>query len=80
MGLLEGVGLRDIVVQTYKFSTRREATQVQRYRFQDMWRMLCRSLSLYIKNPAFRRYMAERGHLPENVFEYLGYAIFVGRR
>ena len=33
MGLLEGAGLRDIVVQTYKFDTRREATQVQRYRF-----------------------------------------------
>jgi len=80
MGLLEGAGLRDIAVQTYKFDTRREATQVQRYRFQDMWRMFYRTLFLYIENPDFRKYMAERGHLPKGLFEYLGYAIFVGRR
>ena len=80
MGLLEGAGLRDIVVQTYKFDTRREATQVQRYRFQDMWRMFYRTLFLYIKNSDFRKYMAKRGHLPKGLFEYLGYAIFVGRR
>ncbi|HHE71627.1 MAG TPA: class I SAM-dependent methyltransferase [Chloroflexi bacterium] len=80
MGFLEDAGLRDIVVQTYKFSTRREATQVQRYRFQDMWRMFYRTLLLYVKNPAFRRYMAERQHLPKDIFEYLGYAIFVGKK
>ena len=80
MGLLEGAGLRDIVVQTYKFDTRRESTQVQRYRFQDMWRMFYRTLLLYVKNPTFRKYMSERGHLPKDIFRYLGYAIFVGRR
>lgn len=80
MGLLEGVGLRDIVVQVHEFDTRREATQVQRYRFPDMWRMFYRTLFLYIKNPAFRKYMAERRHLPTDLFKYLGYAIFVGRR
>jgi len=80
MGLLEGAGLRDIVVQTYKFSTRREATQVQRYRFQDMWNMFYRTLLLYIRNSAFRKYMAERRYLPKDLFEYLGYALFVGGR
>ena len=80
MGLLEGAGLRDIVVQTYKFDVRRESTQVQRYRFQDMWRMFYRTLFLYIKKPAFRKYMAERGRLPKDIFEYLGYAIFVGEK
>ncbi len=80
MGFLENAGLRDIVVQTYKFSTRRESTQVQRYRFQDMWRMFYRTLFLYIKNPAFRKYMAKRQRLPKDIFRYLGYAVFVGRR
>jgi len=80
MGLLEGAGLRDIVVQTCKFDVRRESSQIKRYRFQDMWRMFYRTLFLYIKNPAFREYMAERRHLPKDIFEYLGYAIFVGRR
>ena len=80
VGLLEDAGLRNIVVKTYKFNARRESTQVQRYRFQDMWRMFYRTLFLYIKNPAFRKYMAERRYLPKDLFEYLGYALFVGRR
>jgi arsenite methyltransferase len=80
MGFLENAGLRDVVVQTYKFDTRRESTQVQRYRLQDMWKMFYRTLFLYVKNPAFRKYMSERGRLPQDIFRYLGYAIFVGRR
>jgi ubiquinone/menaquinone biosynthesis C-methylase UbiE len=80
MGFLENAGLRDIVVRTYEFDTRREATQVQRYRFQDMWRMFYRTLFLYVKNPDFRKYMAGRHRLPKDIFRYLGYAIFVGRR
>jgi arsenite methyltransferase len=79
-GLLNSAGLRDIVVRTYEFDTRREATQVRRYRLQDMWNMLYRTLFLYVKNPAFRTYMAERRHTPKDLFEYLGYAVFVGRR
>jgi len=79
MGFLENAGLRDVAVRTYKFDARREATQVQRYRFQDMWSMFYRTLLLYIKNPAFRKYMAGRKRLPKDIFRYLGYAIFVGR-
>jgi arsenite methyltransferase len=78
--LLRSAGLRDIVVRTYELDTRREATQVQRYRLQDMWNMFYRTLFLYVKNPAFRAYMAERRHIPKDLFEYLGYAVFVGRR
>ena len=80
MGLLESVGLKDIDVRTYKFDTRREASQVKRYDFQDMWRMFYRSLYLYIINPDFRKYMAERNRLPKDIFRYLGYAVFVGRK
>jgi arsenite methyltransferase len=79
-GLLESAGLLDIVMRTYKFDTRREATQVQRYHFQDMWRMFYRTLLLYIRDPAFRKYMADRRHLPKGLFEYLGYGLFVGRK
>ncbi len=79
-GLLKSAGLGDIVVRTYEFDTRREATQVRRYRLQDMWNMLYRTLLLYFKNPAFRAYMADRRRTPKDLFEYLGYAVFVGRR
>jgi SAM-dependent methyltransferase len=79
-GLLRSAGLRDIVVRTYEVDTRREATQVQRYRLRDMWNMFYRTLFLYFRNPAFRAYMAERRRFPKDLFDYLGYAVFVARR
>jgi SAM-dependent methyltransferase len=78
--LLTSAGLRDIVMRTYEFDTRREATQLKRYRPGDMFRMFYRTLFLYLKNPAFRGYMAERRRIPKDLFEYLGYAVLVGRR
>jgi len=78
--LLEGAGLRDVVVQTYKVDARRESTQIKRYGFQDMWRMFYRTLSLYVKSSAFRAYMKKQRRLPMSVFEYLGYGLFVGRK
>ncbi|MBN1935542.1 MAG: class I SAM-dependent methyltransferase [Anaerolineae bacterium] len=73
-------GLGDLVVKTFKFDARREATQVKRYRASDMWRMVWRTLTLYLKNPAFRTYMKDRRKLPKGMFDYLGYALFVGKK
>ena len=78
--LLRQAGLQDMVTKIYKLDPRREASQMKRYRFGDMWRMFSRTLSLYLRSPAFRNYMKRQRRLPKNVFEYLGYAIFVGRR
>jgi arsenite methyltransferase len=78
--LLEDAGLQDVVVQPYLFEARREASQLKRYGSEDYWRMFSRSLSLYIKNPAFREYMKDRHRLPNDVFEYLGYGLFAGRK
>ncbi|MDY7041629.1 MAG: class I SAM-dependent methyltransferase [Chloroflexota bacterium] len=78
--LLEIAELRDVAVKAYELDARRESTQVQRYRFQDMWNMFYRTLLLHVRNPAFREYMAERRHTPKDLFEYLGYAVFVGRK
>ena len=80
MALLSQAGLRDIVTKTYKVDARCESTQIKRYGFQDMWRMFSRTLSLYVKSSAFRVYMKEQRRLPKGVFEYLGYAIFVGKK
>jgi len=80
IGFWEGAGLRDIVVRTYRFNARRESSQIRRYSFQDMWSMFYRTLLLYIRNPAFRKYMSDRLHLPRHTFKYLGYAVFVGRK
>ena len=78
--LLEAAGLQDLVVQTYTFDARREASQLQRYRPGDTWRMLCRTLGLYLSSPEFRDYMKSRRRLPKDTFEYLGYALFAGQK
>jgi hypothetical protein len=67
------------VAKTFTLKAGREASQVQRYSMGDMWRMVSRSLRMYL-NPAFRRYMKERTAMPKGLWEYLGYGLYVGRK
>jgi SAM-dependent methyltransferase len=78
--MLEQAGLRDVVVKPYEFDVRRESTQIKRYRFGDMVRMVYRTLGLYFRNPGFRTYMKKRRRAPRGAFEYMGYCLFAGRR
>jgi len=78
--MLEAAGLHDLMVKPYQLNTRRESSQLQRYRAQDTLRMFYRTFILYLKNAAFRRYLKKRGSPPRDTFEYFGYALFVGRR
>ena len=84
--LLEGSGLRDIVVRTYKMNVLSEFINgIRWYGFKDLSRAWYRFFSLYIVSPAFRRVIKERyaRGLPRNVrtfVEYLGYGIYVGRK
>jgi arsenite methyltransferase len=77
--LLENAGLRDVVVERHHIDARREATQIRRYTFGDMFRMFWRTLALYVKSAEFRTYMKGQRHLPKAVFEYFGYAVMAGR-
>ena len=77
--LLEAGGLHDVIVMTYKVKAGREASQVQRYSLGDMLRMGFRSLRMYA-HPAFRQYMGERTAMPKNLWEYLGYGLYVGSK
>jgi hypothetical protein len=79
-GMLERAGLQDIVVKPYRFDARRESTQIQRYRLDDMARMFYRTLGLYLMNPDFRAYMKKRRRAPKGAFDYMGYGLFAGRR
>jgi arsenite methyltransferase len=78
--MLERAGLHDIMVERHTVSTWREASQVKRYHVRDLIRMGCRTLSLYVGRSAFRKYMAERRHVPRDLFDYLGYALIVGSK
>ena len=57
---------------------------LQRYSWRGMLGILGRTLVLYIQNPYYRRFVRsvrqESGILPENLTEYLGYGLFVGRK
>ena len=78
---MEGSGLRDIVVRTYKINLLREyINRIRQLGFKDFSRVLYRILSLYIRSPAFRRHIKERPPVPKNLFEYWGYGIYVGRK
>jgi arsenite methyltransferase len=83
-GLLEGAGLTDIVVKVREVRPRREAKELaRRYGYGGILRSLYRALSLYLRNPAYRRFVKEvrkEGITPENLEEYLGYGVFVGRK
>lgn len=77
---MTSAGLRDLTIKVFKFDPKREATQIKRYRASDMWRMFWRTFTLYLKNPAFRTYMKDRRKLPKGMFDYLGYALLVGKK
>ncbi|MGB3906164.1 MAG: class I SAM-dependent methyltransferase [Anaerolineae bacterium] len=83
-GLLEGAGLREITVRTYEIDTQDEARGIlRRYGYRGMLGVLCRILSLYVRSPAYRRFVKEvreGGFTPENLDEYFGYGLYVGRK
>jgi arsenite methyltransferase len=77
--LLGAAGLHDVLVQTYKLKAGREASQVKRYSVGDMLRMGFRGLQMYT-HPAFRQYMRGRMAMPRDLWEYLGYGLYVGTK
>ena len=78
--MMEGAGLSEIVSREYQLDPRRESSQVGRYGCRELYRMVSRILSLYIRSPAFRAYMKVRRMPPKGFFGYLGYGIYVGRK
>jgi arsenite methyltransferase len=84
MGLLEGAGLTDIAVKVSEIDVQGEAKGiVQRYGYGGMLRVFRRILGLYVRNPAYRRFVKgvrQSGVVPKNLNEYFGYGLYVGRK
>ncbi len=85
IGLLEGAGLKDIIVRAYPINTRTEVRGlVQRYGCRGMLGVYGRILSLYARNPAYREFLRrvreEGGIKPENLEEYFGYGLYIARK
>ena len=83
-GLLENAGLDQIIKKTYAINTQDETKGILgRYGFGGMLRVMGRTILLYAKSPAYREFVKgvrQSGLMPENLQEYFGYGLFVGRK
>jgi len=82
-GMLAAAGLGEITAKVYAINTRNEANGiVRRYGLGEMLGVTGRMLRLYLKNPAYRRFVKgirQEGVVPDGIEEYFGYGLFVGR-
>jgi arsenite methyltransferase len=83
-GLLKKAGLQDITTRIHSVDTKKEAgLLLQRYGWGGMIGSLLRGLAMYIRNPAYRRFVkgvSQGGVVPKNLGEYFGYGLYVGRK
>jgi ubiquinone/menaquinone biosynthesis C-methylase UbiE len=84
VGLLENAGLSEISKQIYPVDAKQEAKLLlRRYRFGGMIAIILRTMRLYFRNPAYREFVKnvnQGGIVPDNITEYFGYGIYVGRK
>jgi hypothetical protein len=82
--LLETAGLNEILAKTYTINTKDETKGIlMRYGWGGMLRVMGRTLRLYTKSPAYRRFVKEvrqGGIIPDHLEEYFGYGLFTGRK
>jgi len=83
-GLLEGAGLTEMVATVREVDPGREAKGlVRRYGYGGMLRIVFRTLSMYARNPGYRRFVKKvrkDGITPDSIEEYFGYGLYVGRK
>ena len=83
-GLLEAAGLKDIIAKVYTINTQDETKGIlQRYSIGGMLGVIARTLLLYARSPAYRKFVKrvrETGLIPVNLDEYFGYGLFVGKK
>jgi len=82
--LLENAGLQEVTAEVYKIDVKDESTSIiRRYGFGGFMKVIGRMLRLYFKNPDYRAFVKEvkeKGVTPENLNEYFGYGLYVGRK
>lgn len=83
-GLLEAAGLKEIITQIYPVQAQDETKGIlRRYGFGGMLGVMARTLLLYSRSPAYRRFVGEvrqGGIIPDHLEDYFGYGLFVGRK
>lgn len=84
VGLLKKAGLCDITMRIHSVEAKKEAgLLLQRYGYGGMLGSALRGLVMYFQNPAYRRFVKgvrQGGVVPQNLAEYFGYGMYVGRK
>ena len=79
--LWEASGLQERVVRTRQVDARTEVKgRIQWIGWQWLLRAWGRALRLYITKPAVRQSIKKQFDVPPEVFEYVGYGLFVGKK
>ncbi|MDZ7292869.1 MAG: class I SAM-dependent methyltransferase [candidate division KSB1 bacterium] len=79
--LWEASGLRELVVQTHQIDASKEVKgRIEWIGWRWLLRAWGRALRLYITNPAIRQSIKKTFAVPPEVFQYLGYGLFVGKK
>ena len=77
---LKASGLTVELASPRRYGPLTDFSELARYGCRDFVTMLWRSMRLYFASAAFRKYMRERRRLPKGIWDYLGYALLVGRK
>jgi len=78
--LLKDSGLIVELASPRRYGPLTDFSELARYGCRDFLTILGRSLRLYCTSPAFRKYMRGRRRLPKGIWDYLGYALLLGRK
>jgi SAM-dependent methyltransferase len=78
--LLQASGLTVELASPRRYGPLTDFSELARYGCRDFLTMLWRSMRLYFSSASFRKYMRERRRLPKGIWDYLGYALLVGRK
>jgi arsenite methyltransferase len=84
VGLLQMARLQDITARIHPVDAKKETTLLlRRYGRSGMIGSMLRTLVMYIRKPAYREFVKgvrQGGVMPENLDEYFGYGMYVGRK
>ncbi len=84
VGLLDTAGLKVITSQIHAIDIQDESQGIlRRYGWGGILQVLGRTLLLYMKNPFYRDFVKrirQGGILPDNLHDYFGYGLFIGRK
>jgi hypothetical protein len=82
--LLQNAGLQIVTSELHPVDAKLEAKLLlRRYGLGGMLGNTFRALRLYVRNPAYRDFLKkvrQVGVVPDNISEYFGYGMYVGKK